>query len=425
MGKLADQLTEDQRKDFEKVFNKFDKNESGYIERSEMKNLLDSFGFSYLTSDDLAAILARVDEDLSGLVSKEEFMEFAAGQLSMLLDKECCESIFDMINTDHDGGIEIHEFINAVHCVNPKVTDAEARKIFKKADKDNKGTLEREEFQEALASNECSIWREMGISLVTIAVIREVVEQYSRLAKDPAAGFGTLSPLPYGKANAKKMGYNTEQFPDIVWESSCQCANVFDLVENKGEFLGATVVEFGCGAGADLCVSASLVGDKGRVIGIDMNRPMVKKAAENILQCDYPNIASAHIGIFDGPTLPHPLKPGMADFLIVNGTINLSPRKLCAFKNAQRVLKKGGRLLMADVVLKDESKAPPIGRGAWCDCVAGALSLDRAIELLRNVGFKNITHVGYSEYLTSENTPTATLVAYNGGVKGSFSCGIL
>ena len=425
MGKLADKLTAQQRSDFENVFSKFDRDGSGAIDRAEMNHLLGSFGFQHVTQEDLDAILAKIDEDLSGSVSKDEFMEFMATQTEML-DKECSMSIFDIIDNDNDGEIDYSEFVHVVRALNPQAKEVDMKKTFKLADRDGQGTVDREEFKDVLKNNDCSIWRELGLSLATVAVIREVVEQYSRLAKTPSAGFGTLKPLPYGKDNAKNMGYDVDSLPDVVWESACQCANVFDLVQDKNEFLGAKIVEFGCGAGADLCVAASLVGPKGSVIGIDMNRPMVKKANQNIETCKFTSIATAHVAIFDGPALPDVIKAGSADYVIVNGTVNLSPRKLCAFRNAQRALKKRGRLLMADVVLKESGSDIPVGKGSWCDCVAGAVTIDKMKETVTKAGFSEIQHVGYSQYLTSENTPTGTFIAYNGKSKsGSSTCSIL
>ena len=64
---------------------------------------------------------------------------------------------------------------------------------------------------------------------------------------------------------------------------------------------------------------------------------MVAKANENLKICGFEKIAKAHLGLFDGPVLPVPLHESTADFLIVNGTINLSPRKKCALANAAKV----------------------------------------------------------------------------------------
>ena len=409
----TEQLTSQQKEDFEKVFAQFDRDGSGSINRAEMKQLLNAFGFQHLSKEDLDAILAKIDKDLSGTVSKEEFMEFMAMQTAML-GKECSQNIFDIIDSDNDGEIDFGEFEHVVHALNPDVKKEDLILMFKMADANGEGTVSRTEFKAALDSNECSIWRELGLSLATVAVIREVVEQYSRLAKTPSAGFGTLKPLPYGKDNAKKLGYDVSMFDDVVWESACQCANVFHLVKDKKAFDGATLVEFGCGAGADLCVAASLVGTRGKVIGIDMNKPMVKKANQNIKHCGFSATTSAHIAIFDGPNLPDPLKANSADFLIVNGTVNLSPRKLCAFKNANRVLKKGGRLLLADVILKEGKTATPTGKGAWCDCVAGAVREEKMVELLKSAGFIDVKMLGFSEYKTSENTPCAMFSAVSG-----------
>ena len=393
------------------MFSQFDRDGSGAIDRAEMKSLLNAFGFQNLSKEDLDAILSKIDKDLSGSVSKEEFIEFMSMQAAML-GKECSRNIFDIIDSDNDGEIDFGEFQHVVHALNPEAKKEDLLRMFKMADADAEGTVSRKEFEAALTSHDCSIWRELGLSLGTVAIIRETVEQYSRLAKTPSAGFGTLKPLPYGKANAKRLGYDISRLPDAVWESACQCANVFTLVPEKGASMkGATVVEFGCGAGADLCVAASMVGSAGKVIGIDMNRPMVTKANQNLATCGFSATSSAHIAIFDGPELPDVLKANSADFLLVNGTLNLSPRKLCALKNATNVLKKGGRLLLADVVLKEGKTATPTGKGAWCDCVAGAVTEEKMVELLTSAGFRDVKLVGFSDYMTSDNTPCAMFTA--------------
>lgn len=106
----------------------------------------------------------------------------------------------------------------------------------------------------------------------------QIKRLYSRLALNPEQDFGWNK----GKENAKQLGYDErmlDQISDVVWESSAAVGNPFSTGPiNKGE----TVVDLGCGAGADLCVAALLVGDTGEVIGIDVTPAMVEKARSNI-----------------------------------------------------------------------------------------------------------------------------------------------
>lgn len=100
---------------------------------------------------------------------------------------------------------------------------------------------------------------------------------YTDLALHPEMDFGWSN----GKESARQLGYDArwlDNFPDSVWQSAAPVGNPFDL----GPIMpGQTVVDLGCGAGIDLCIAASLIGDSGRAIGIDITPAMVEKAKEN------------------------------------------------------------------------------------------------------------------------------------------------
>ncbi len=101
-----------------------------------------------------------------------------------------------------------------------------------------------------------------------------IIELYTRLAQQPEQDFGWNK----GKENARTLGYNEgwlERLPDIVWESAAGVGNPFSLGALGS---GDVVVDIGCGCGADVCIAAFLVGDKGRAIGIDITPAMITKA---------------------------------------------------------------------------------------------------------------------------------------------------
>ena len=183
------------------------------------------------------------------------------------------------------------------------------------------------------------------------------------------------------------------------------CGNSFSLGSvNQGE----TVVDLGCGAGADLCVAASLVGETGKVIGVDMTSAMVNKARENAQLCNFENIEVIKAP-FDMPQHAD-IPKSIADVVISNGTFNLSPRKKCAFVQAYNCLKPGGSFYLVDVVRESNSESEAEA-GSWCDCVAGAVPIAKVLELMESVGFVECEHVGFTDYRTSDHTATATFRA--------------
>lgn len=130
------------------------------------------------------------------------------------------------------------------------------------------------------------------------------------------------------------------------FESFCGVGNPFSLGEIR---YGEAVLDFGCGAGLDLFVAANLVGEKGRVCGVDLTEAMVLKARENL---ELAGIRNIEIKQVDSEFIPYDDR--FFDAVISNGVINLSQDKPNCFKEVHRVLKQGGRLQFADIVLENE-----------------------------------------------------------------------
>ncbi len=141
-------------------------------------------------------------------------------------------------------------------------------------------------------------------------------------------------------------------------QSFCGVGNPFSL----GNILsGDAVLDFGCGAGFDLYVAGGLVGKGGRVCGVDLTDAMAERARENLFLADMTNF---EIRIMDSETIPY--CDNSFDFVISNGVINLTPDKQVCFLDIFRVLKPGGRLQFADVVLEKELPAGLAGSAeAW------------------------------------------------------------
>ena len=149
---------------------------------------------------------------------------------------------------------------------------------------------------------------------------------------------------------------------------------------------GDTVVDLGSGAGFDCFLAAQRVGDKGRVIGVDMTPEMVAKAQANALKGNYTNV-EFRLGEIENL----PIIDNSVDVIISNCVINLSPAKQQVFAETFRALKPGGRLLVSDIVLL--KKLPEFIKEsveAYVGCVAGASLKEEYIQTIKAAGYQNI-----------------------------------
>jgi arsenite methyltransferase len=231
----------------------------------------------------------------------------------------------------------------------------------------------------------------------------ELIALYTKLAERPDSDFGWSK----GKANARQLGYSQtwlDQLPDVVWESAAAVGNPFKL----GEIVsGETVLDVGCGAGADACVAALLVGNTGKVIGVDCTPAMIIKARKNAVHAALDNIEFHEADITDLPVPDNSI-----DVITSNGAINLSENKDKVFQELYRVLKPGGRLQIADMVRVSESCCASDAKAeSWADCVQGTLTVDTLLEIISNAGFKNTTLIKLTGYKTSEITNGALVRA--------------
>ena len=227
---------------------------------------------------------------------------------------------------------------------------------------------------------------------------------YTRLANEPAADFGWGK----GRENARALGYAEvwlERLPACVWESAAGVGNPFCLGPIHA---GETVVDVGCGAGADACVAALLVGKGGKVFGIDTTPAMVDKAARNAATVDLTQVT-----FHEADMTALPLPDNCADVVISNGAINLAENKDAVLGEVFRVLRPGGRLQIADM-LRDPSgpdSACCSETESWADCVSGTLDPKVFLSILKTVGFLDVELVEFTGYKTAASTIGALIRA--------------
>jgi ubiquinone/menaquinone biosynthesis C-methylase UbiE len=220
--------------------------------------------------------------------------------------------------------------------------------------------------------------------------IKKVVrKEYAGIVKQGSSCCGpsttcgdTRAPKP---AASKKMGYTEEELEKLPEGANLGlgCGNPIALASLKE---GDTYLDLGSGAGIDCFLAAERVGKSGKVIGVDMTPEMIDRARENAKKTDYENVE------FRLGEIEHlPVADNSVDVITSNCVINLSPDKGAVFREAFRVLKPGGKLMISDVVLlKELPEAVLKSAEAYVGCVSGAMLKDEYLKVVKEAGFGDV-----------------------------------
>ncbi len=184
---------------------------------------------------------------------------------------------------------------------------------------------------------------------------------------------------------SRKIGYSDEELNSVPKGANLGlgCGNPVALVSLKE---GETVLDLGAGAGFDCFLAANKVGQSGKIIGVDMTPEMISKARANAKEGGYENV-EFRLGEIENI----PAADNSVDVIISNCVINLSPDKKRVFREAFRVLKLGGRLMVSDIVLLKE--LPDFIKksvAAYVGCISGALLKNDYLEAIREAGFQEV-----------------------------------
>jgi SAM-dependent methyltransferase len=223
------------------------------------------------------------------------------------------------------------------------------------------------------------------------AVVRE---KYAAVAEGGSCGCGCCGAEANDEAALAALGYTAEQRAAIPEgaDLGLGCGNPIAHAELKS---GETVLDLGSGGGIDCFLAGREVGATGRVIGVDMTPAMLERARANRAKVNATNVE------FRLGEIEHlPVADASVDVIISNCVVNLSPDKPQVFRDALRVLKPGGRLVVSDLVLTrelgDELKRHV---DLYVGCVAGASLKQDYLQLMRDAGFRDVEIVqeqGYS-----------------------------
>jgi arsenite methyltransferase len=220
--------------------------------------------------------------------------------------------------------------------------------------------------------------------------IRKLVRKsYAKVVEEGRGCCGPNSSCCGGSTTAEQIstmvGYSAEEMGAVPDGSNLGlgCGNpLAHAAIHKGD----TVLDLGSGAGFDCFLAARKVGKTGQVIGVDMTHEMLMRARENAKKAGVTNV-EFRLGEIEAL----PVADNSVDLIISNCVINLSPDKARVFRDAYRVLKPGGLLMVSDIVLVRElPDAVRSSMAAYASCIAGASLKEVYLDLIQKAHFSDV-----------------------------------
>lgn len=217
----------------------------------------------------------------------------------------------------------------------------------------------------------------------------KVQEKYGQIAAASGSCCGSkqagCSAAPSAGDLSAGVGYSESELASIPQEANLGlgCGNPVALASLQR---GETVLDLGSGGGIDCFLAARRVGPEGKVIGVDMTPEMIHLARENAQKSDLNNV-EFRLGEIENL----PLANDAVDVAISNCVINLSPDKEQVFREIYRVLKRGGRMMVSDIVLNGElPERVKESAAAYTGCIGGALKREDYLAAIAKAGFTQV-----------------------------------
>lgn len=207
-----------------------------------------------------------------------------------------------------------------------------------------------------------------------------VHDTYTRVALAPDGDFHFHRGAAYA---AELLGYDAAELAALPAEATAAFAGVGRPFAAGEPRPGEVVLDHACGAGMDLLLAARRVGPTGRAIGVDLTPAMVTRARTAAARAGLADRVTVTVGTYEALPVPD----ASVDVVLSNGVLNLAPDKRAVLREIVRVLRPGGRLCLADVVVQrelslDARQDPEL----WAACVAGALPEPELVELAAEAG---------------------------------------
>ncbi len=214
----------------------------------------------------------------------------------------------------------------------------------------------------------------------------DLVERVRRYYADQALGASAGTTNACSDPGCGPALYSLEDataVPDTALAASAGCANPVAVADLRP---GDVVLDLGSGGGIDVLLSARRVGPSGKAYGLDMTDEMLDLARENQRRAGVENVE-----FVKGRMENVPLPDSAVDVILSNCVINLSPEKERVFREANRVLRPGGRFAVADVVADSDHDRDLASTRGWEACIAGALTREEYEAGLAEAGFIDVS----------------------------------